>query len=111
MPGGGLAGEWERKVKIRTLEKLRVRHPASNEKKTGSNGNPKTQVQKPNLGHRHPAGAPGELDYWAAAFGLKKPLASTSCLGVIRRLRDLRRLEARPLLVELAREYHAYAAT
>jgi hypothetical protein len=31
-----------------------VRDKRSNEKKTGRNGNPETQIQKPNLGH--PAG-------------------------------------------------------
>jgi hypothetical protein len=72
----------------------------------------KTATPRPRFKNR--TWAPGsrqKLDYWAAAFGLKKLLASTSCLGVIRRPRDLRRLEARPSPVALAREYHAYAAT
>ena len=87
---------------------LRVRHPACDREDSGR----ETATPRPRFKNR--TWAPGsrqKLDYWAAAFGLKKLLASTSCLGVIRRPRDLRRLEARPSPVALAREYHAYAAT
>jgi hypothetical protein len=53
MPGGGLAGEWERKVKIRTPEKLRVRHPAFEREENGQ----ERQPQDP--GSKTEPGAPG----------------------------------------------------